>query len=159
MSKHPNLQSPRLLAMRLAPRSGSRRNSPRHCDQAPLRNRQPYPAPLERANNGQAALQVDFTAFCNILVDTNYRYMRYSNMKKIAFTAAATRQWVKLSADIRKRIDAKLTIYAANGSGDVKRLKGRGGCRLRVGDWRVIFFEDNTSIIIVAVGNRKEIYD
>jgi mRNA interferase RelE/StbE len=53
----------------------------------------------------------------------------------------------------------KLTIYATNGSGDVKRLKGRGGCRLRVGDWRVIFIEDNTSIIIVAVGNRREIYD
>ena len=85
--------------------------------------------------------------------------MRYFNMKKIAFTSAATRQWVKLSADIRKRIDAKLTIYATNGSGDVKRLKGRGGCRLRVGDWRVIFIEDNTSIIIVAVGNRREIYD
>ena len=80
-------------------------------------------------------------------------------MKKIAFTSAATRQWVKLSADIRKRIDAKLTIYATNGSGDVKRLKGRGGCRLRVGDWRVTFIEDNTSIIIVAVGNRREIYD
>src|SRR5665811_1607297 len=65
-------------------------------------------------------------------------------MKKIAFTSAATRQWVKLSADIRKRIDAKLTIYATNGLGDVKRLKGRGGCRLRVGDWRAIFIEDNT---------------
>ena len=85
--------------------------------------------------------------------------MRYFKMKKIAFTFAATRQWVKMSADIRKRNDAKLTIYATNGSGDVKRLKGRGGCRLRVGDWRVIFIEDNNSIIIVAVGNRREIYD
>lgn len=85
--------------------------------------------------------------------------MRYFNMKNIAFTSAATRQWVKLSAGIRKRIDAKLTIYAANGSGDVKRLKGRGGCRLRVGDWRAIFIEDDTSIIIVAVGNRRDIYD
>jgi mRNA interferase RelE/StbE len=80
-------------------------------------------------------------------------------MKKIAFTAAATRQWMKLSADIRKRIDAKLTVYATNGSGDVKRLKGGGGCRLRAGDWRVIFIEDKTSIIIVAVGNRRDIYD
>ena len=80
-------------------------------------------------------------------------------MKTIAFTPAATRQWVKLSADIRKRIDAKLTTYAANGSGDVKRLKGRGGCRLRVGDWRVVFIEECASIIIVAVGNRREIYD
>lgn len=80
-------------------------------------------------------------------------------MKSIAFTAAATRQWVKLSADTRKRIDAKLTTYATNGSGDVKRLKGRGGCRLRIGDWRVVFIEENVSITIIAVGNRREIYD
>ena len=79
-------------------------------------------------------------------------------MKQIAFTSAATRQWMKLSADIRKRIDAKLTIYATSGSGDVKRRKGRGGCRLRVGDWRVVFIEENNLIIIVAVGNRREIY-
>jgi mRNA interferase RelE/StbE len=80
-------------------------------------------------------------------------------MKTIVFTVVATRQWVKLSADIRKRIDDKLTIYATNRSGDVKRLKGRGGCRLRVGDWRVIFIEESASITIVAVGNRREIYD
>ncbi|MEX2033624.1 MAG: type II toxin-antitoxin system RelE/ParE family toxin [Xanthobacteraceae bacterium] len=80
-------------------------------------------------------------------------------MKEISFTPAAVRQWLKLSADIRKRIDTKLSIYATNGSGDVKRLKGRAGCRLWVGDWRVIFIEESASIIIVAVGNRKDIYD
>jgi mRNA interferase RelE/StbE len=80
-------------------------------------------------------------------------------MKEISFTAAAVRQWLKLPADIRKRIDAKVTVYATNGSGDVKRLKGRAGCRLRVGDWRVIFIEEGASIIVVAVGNRKDIYD
>jgi mRNA interferase RelE/StbE len=73
-------------------------------------------------------------------------------MKAISFTPASTRQWLKLSPDIRKRIDAKLTVYATNGSGDA-------GCRLRIGDWRVIFIEDARSITVVAVGNRKEIYD
>jgi mRNA interferase RelE/StbE len=80
-------------------------------------------------------------------------------MKDISFTTAAARQWLILSADIRKRIDAKLAVYATNGLGDVKWLKGRAGCRLRVGDWRVIFIEENASIIIVAVGNRRDIYD
>ena len=80
-------------------------------------------------------------------------------MKKIVFTSATTRQWIKLSAEIRKRIDAKLITYATNGSGDVKRLKGRSGCRLRVGDWRLVFIEESASIIVVAVGNRREIYD
>ena len=80
-------------------------------------------------------------------------------MKAVSFTTAATRQWLRLSPDIRKRIDVKLTVYATNGSGDVKRLKGTAGCRLRIGDWRVIFIEDARSITVIAVGNRKEIYD
>ena len=80
-------------------------------------------------------------------------------MKAISFTPASSRQWLRLSPAIRKRIDAKLTIYATNGSGDVKRLKGTAGCRLRIGDWRVIIIEDARSISVVAVGNRKDIYD
>jgi len=32
-------------------------------------------------------------------------------------------------------------------------------CRLRIGDWRVIFIEDARSITVIAVGNRREIYD
>ena len=79
--------------------------------------------------------------------------------KVIAFTPAATRQWLKLSVDIPKRIDAKLMRYANQGSGDVRRLKDTEGCRLRIGDWRVIFIEDARSITVVAVGHRKEIYD
>jgi mRNA interferase RelE/StbE len=49
--------------------------------------------------------------------------------------------------------------FAASGKGDVKRLKARRGSRLRVGDWRVIFYEEDHSIIVVAVGHRREIYD
>ncbi|MFZ2066011.1 MAG: type II toxin-antitoxin system RelE/ParE family toxin [Xanthobacteraceae bacterium] len=80
-------------------------------------------------------------------------------MKPIAFTSASTRQWVKLSAQVRQRIDARLAEFAASGKGDVKRLKGRQGSRLRVGDWRVIFYEEGNTIIVVAVGHRREIYD
>ncbi len=80
-------------------------------------------------------------------------------MREIAFTPSAARQWMKLPAHVRNRIDGKLSAYAATGSGDVKRLKDRAGSRLRVGDWRVIFIEDRTSILIVAVGHRKHIYD
>lgn len=86
--------------------------------------------------------------------------MRYfERMKEVVFTPGATRQWMKLATDTRKRIDAKLMVYAENGSGDVKRLKGSAGCRLRVGDWRVIFIEERASIVVVAVGNRRDIYD
>jgi mRNA interferase RelE/StbE len=80
-------------------------------------------------------------------------------IQDIAFTPAAMRQWLKLPANIRSRIDGKLKACATDRSDDVKRLKGRAGCRLRVGDWRVIFIYDSTSIVIIAVGNRKDIYD
>jgi mRNA interferase RelE/StbE len=80
-------------------------------------------------------------------------------MKQIAFMPAAARQWAKLSGDIRRRIDARLTEFAFSGKGDVRRLKGRAGSRLRVGDWRVIFDETRDTIIVIAVGHRREIYD
>jgi len=41
----------------------------------------------------------------------------------------------------------------------VKRLKGRAGARLRVGDWRVIFYEERGTIVVAAVGHRREIYN
>jgi mRNA interferase RelE/StbE len=80
-------------------------------------------------------------------------------MRPISFTARATREWAKLPSDVRSRIDRRLTEFAATGHGDVKRLKGRDGVRLRVGDWRVIFYEDQEAIVVTAVGHRREIYD
>jgi mRNA interferase RelE/StbE len=80
-------------------------------------------------------------------------------MKEITFTAAATRQWLKLSSDVRARLDAKLTTFARSGKGDVKRLKGRDGARLRVGDWRIVFYLAGNTIVVSAVGHRREIYD
>src|SRR5438552_8859292 len=67
----------------------------------------------------------------------------------IAFTYAAMRQWLALSADVRRRLDAKLATFAQTGRGDVKCLKGRDGMRLRAGDWRVIFYVEDNSIIVV----------
>ncbi|MBI3701364.1 MAG: type II toxin-antitoxin system RelE/ParE family toxin [Afipia sp.] len=79
-------------------------------------------------------------------------------MRAIVFTSKGARQWAKLSKDIRGRIDAQLVEFASSGTGDVKKLKGRAGARLRVGDWRVIFYEDGRTIVVVAVGHRREIY-
>jgi mRNA interferase RelE/StbE len=85
--------------------------------------------------------------------------MRYWGMKPIVFTVTGARQWAKLSPDIRRRIDSRLAEFATTGHGDVKRLTGRDGIRLRVGDWRVIFYEDQGNIVVVAVGHRREIYN
>ena len=78
---------------------------------------------------------------------------------EIVWTAAATRQWLRLSADVRRRLEARLEAFAQTGHGDVKRLKGRDGARLRVGDWRIIFYSEGDTLVVVAVGHRREIYD
>lgn len=44
---------------------------------------------------------------------------------------------------------------------NVKKLKGRPGYRLRVGDWRVIFTLDNDELvlIVIEIGPRGDVYD
>jgi mRNA interferase RelE/StbE len=80
-------------------------------------------------------------------------------MGQIVFAPAATRQWLKLSPHVRERIRKKLDVFAATGQGDVKKLKGKAGARLRIGDWRVIYYEEDGMMVVVAVGHRREIYD
>ena len=80
-------------------------------------------------------------------------------MKQILFTPSALRQRDKLSADVRTRIDAKLADYAKSGAGEVTQLKGMDGCRLRIGDWRALFFNEQTRIVVYALGHRREIYN
>jgi len=59
----------------------------------------------------------------------------------------------------RAQIDLRLQAFAETGSGDVKPLKGVPGMRLRAGDWRVVFTVKDNTIIVHAVGHRREIYD
>jgi mRNA interferase RelE/StbE len=80
-------------------------------------------------------------------------------MKQIRFTPAATRDLFKLSPQVRERINKKIDVFAATGQGDVKKLKGQTGARLRIGDWRVIYYEEAGTIVVAAVGHRREIYD
>lgn len=41
-----------------------------------------------------------------------------------------------------------------------KKLKGRNGYRIRIGDYRIIYeiFDDKLIIDIIALGHRKDIY-
>ncbi len=60
-------------------------------------------------------------------------------------------------------IREKLEIIAANPYADhpnAKKLQGREGYRLRVGDWRVIYKIHNDELIIVVlkIASRGEIY-
>jgi mRNA-degrading endonuclease RelE of RelBE toxin-antitoxin system len=48
-----------------------------------------------------------------------------------------------------------LRYYAIDGRGDVKRLQGRDGYRLRVGEYRVIFDETRSIVLALAIGRRQ----
>ena len=76
-------------------------------------------------------------------------------MKTIVLTAAAAKDLDALPAGPRAQVSEGLIAYAATGRGDVKQLKGRGGYRLRIGRYRVIFDEDSTTILAIYVGKRE----
>ncbi len=59
-------------------------------------------------------------------------------------------------------VRAKIDQLAADPdllANNVKRLPGRPGFRLRVGDYRVIFTEDGTVLDVLAIGHHREIYE
>lgn len=80
-------------------------------------------------------------------------------MTEIFFTPHARRQWRKLSPQIRNRIREKLQTFAETGEGDVRKMRGQDGSRLRIGDWRLVFDQHRETIIVMSVGHRREIYD
>ena len=43
-------------------------------------------------------------------------------------------------------------------SGDIRKLKGRNGYRLRVGTFRILFDENGIIINIIDIDNRGQIY-
>jgi mRNA interferase RelE/StbE len=79
-------------------------------------------------------------------------------VRQISYTASATKGLVRLPEDVRKRLVAKLNRYAEGQGGVVRKLAGRPNLRLRVGDYRLIFDETPTTITVVAVGHRRDIY-
>jgi mRNA interferase RelE/StbE len=76
-------------------------------------------------------------------------------MKTIIFSASAAKELDALPRPARTQVSEALSEYAVHGRGDVKRLKGRIGFRLRVGAYRVIFDEDRTTILAIYIGRRE----
>lgn len=55
----------------------------------------------------------------------------------------------------RKRLVAAINNLP---NGDIKKLQGRDGYRLRVGDFRVIFDSNGQIVLIIRIDNRGQIY-
>lgn len=76
-------------------------------------------------------------------------------MKTIILTAAAAKDLDSLPAKAREQVSDAIIKYAISGEGNVKALKNRPGYRLRTGDYRVIFDEDQHTILAIYIGKRE----
>ncbi len=75
-------------------------------------------------------------------------------MKTIVLTLSAAKDLDALPEATRQAILEALHGYAITASADVKKLAG-GGYRMRVGSYRVIFDEDQTTILAITIGRRS----
>ena len=80
---------------------------------------------------------------------------------KIEYDPKAVKQIHKLNKHIASKILDGIEEYASNPiSAKIKKLKTPfdGAYRLRVGDYRVVFFEEDGLIIVSKIAHRKQIY-
>lgn len=82
-------------------------------------------------------------------------------MRRIVYSRLALKQLKAIPQAIATRIRSKIEQYAADPTslaGNVCKLQGREGYRLRVGDYRVIFDDDGNVLDILGVGPRGSVY-
>ena len=79
-------------------------------------------------------------------------------MKNLIYSKQALRDLQKYRSDA-KRLIKKIDRYALEDAGDVTQLVSSSGKRLRIGDFRIIFEESDTTIIITTIGPRGSIYE
>ena len=79
----------------------------------------------------------------------------------VVLTQKAQKQLDKLSDDIAEPIIKTISALENNPRPvGCKKLKGRNGYRIRVGNYRVIYeiFDTELIVDVIAVGHRKDIY-
>ncbi|QOG05713.1 type II toxin-antitoxin system RelE/ParE family toxin [Aureimonas sp. OT7] len=82
-------------------------------------------------------------------------------MKEITYRPAAVKALRRMPANTARRIVGKIETYAADPSSqanNIKKLQGRDGIRLRLGDWRVIM-QDGVVLDVLNIGPRGGVYD
>jgi mRNA-degrading endonuclease RelE of RelBE toxin-antitoxin system/DNA-binding XRE family transcriptional regulator len=81
---------------------------------------------------------------------------------EIRYTKAAAKALSRMPANVAAFIRAKIKQYAADPSSlanNDKKLQGRDGYRLRIGDYRVIFDQDGTVMDVLQIGPRGGVYE
>jgi len=83
--------------------------------------------------------------------------------KEVLLSTRAQREFKKLPKNVRKRIRKVLFELAADKKRlDIEKLKGIDDredlFRLRVGDYRVVFFPERTVIKVIRIQHRSKVY-
>jgi mRNA interferase RelE/StbE len=81
-----------------------------------------------------------------------------ASVKTIVLHPAAAKALDKMPVATREQISQALHNYAITGRGDTRAITGTPTVRLRAGDNCVIFDETKIEIVVLAIGNRREIY-
>jgi mRNA interferase RelE/StbE len=79
----------------------------------------------------------------------------------VSLTKKAQKQLDKLSDEIAEPLLEAISRLEENPRPvGYKKLKGRNGCRIRVGNYRIIYeiFDSILLIDVIAIGHRKDIY-
>ena len=82
-------------------------------------------------------------------------------MKAIIFHSPAIKALARIPVNEARKIRQKISLYVTDPNAlkaNVKKLQGRDGYRLRVGNWRVIFDENGEVLDILDIGSRGSIY-
>ena len=82
-------------------------------------------------------------------------------MKTVRYTADAAKQLKRhgnVSARIRRAVNEYAAVWSAHAN-NVARLAGSTAIRMWVGDFRVIFEESETELLVTKVAPRGEAYD
>lgn len=79
-------------------------------------------------------------------------------MKTIVLAPGAARSLDRIAEPFRTAIAEQLAAYALGKPCDTKAMAGTPTVRLRMGDYRAIFDETKTTITVLALGHRRDIY-
>lgn len=78
------------------------------------------------------------------------------------FTKKSKRQFIKLDRQVKKRVVEKLDFWVASGDplqfAELLTNSELGDYRFRIGSYRVIVDVEGETIVVLAVGHRREIY-
>ena len=81
-------------------------------------------------------------------------------MREIEWTESALEDMAGLDKGTARRVKQAVERFAHTGAGNVKKLPGLDPpeYRLRVGDYRVRFYQESKTIQVLRARNRREAY-